>query len=77
MGTPGSYVLPKSIREEMRETVPTDAAAFYLNLKAKTLRDRWASAGKGPIQPRRVNGRLHWRTADLRRLLGVECEVAQ
>jgi hypothetical protein len=57
--------------EETRETVLTDAAAFHLQLKAKTLRDKWA-LGKGPIQPNRVAGRLHWRTADLRRLLGVE-----
>jgi hypothetical protein len=62
---------PATVREEKRETVPTDTAAHYVNLKAKTLRDRWAR-GKGPIQPVRVNGRLHWRTADLRRILGVE-----
>jgi hypothetical protein len=60
------------LSEETRETVLTDAAAFYLQLKAKTLRDKWAGEGAGPIQPLRVAGRLHWKTADLRRLLGME-----
>lgn len=58
--------------EETRETVLTNQAAFYLQLKAKTLRDKWAGDGKGPIQPKRVGGRLHWAMADIRRLLGVE-----
>lgn len=62
------------LREETRETVLTDVAAFHLQLKAKTLRDTWA-LGRGPIQPSRIAGRLHWRTADLRKLLGME--VAQ
>ena len=60
------------LSEETRETVLTDAAAFYLQRKAKTLRDKWACEGKGPIQPIRVGGRLLWRTADLRRVLGME-----
>jgi hypothetical protein len=60
------------LREESRETVPNDCAAYHLNLKPKTTRDLWACKGKGPISPVRVNGRVHWRTADLRRLLGME-----
>lgn len=63
-------ILAGSIRQEKRDTVPTDVAAYYVNRKAKTLRDRWA-LGYGPIQPIRIQGRLHWRTADLKRLLGV------
>jgi hypothetical protein len=59
-----------SIRQETRDTVPTDVAAYYVNRKAKTLRDRWA-LGYGPIQPIRIHGRLHWKTSDLKRLLGV------
>jgi hypothetical protein len=62
--------LALNIREELRETVPTEVAAYYVNRKPKTLRS-WSSAGTGPIQPIRVHGRLHWKTADLKRLLGI------
>lgn len=62
------------LSEETRETVTTDAAAFYTHLKEDTLRD-WARLGRGPIKAQRVGRRLHWRTADLRKLLGLE--VAQ
>ena len=53
-----------------RETLPTDAAAFHLLRQPQTLRG-WACLGNGPIHPVRINGRLGWRTADIRRLLGV------
>lgn len=52
-----------------RPTVDTVAAAYYLNRKPQTLRE-WAMTGK-VIQPRRVNGRLAWPVAELRRVLGV------
>lgn len=55
---------------ETRATLPTDCAAFHLLRQPQTLRG-WASAGNGPIHPLRINGRLGWRTADVRRLLGV------
>lgn len=54
---------------ETRPTVGTDAAAYYLHLKKKTLL-KWSCVG-GALRPLRVNGRLHWATADIRRLLGV------
>lgn len=60
------------LREVTREFVSTEQAAFYVDRKPKTLRDKWAGDGKGPIAPRRVGGRLHWRIADIRKLLGVE-----
>jgi hypothetical protein len=50
------------------ETLPTSQAAAHLGRKPQTLR-AWAATGKGPIQPRKINGRLAWFTADLRRLL--------
>lgn len=59
---------------EARATLPTAEAAGHLNRAQQTLR-LWAMRQDGPLQPLRINGRLAWRTADLRRLLGVE--VAQ
>lgn len=48
-------------------TVTTNAAAHYLDRRPQTLRI-WALTGH-PINPRRINGRLAWPVADLRRLL--------
>ncbi len=49
-------------------TVRTDAAAHYLNRKPQTLR-QWACLENGAIRPIRINGRLAWKTADIRDLL--------
>jgi len=51
-----------------RPTVPTDAAAHYLNRIPQTLRT-WSCLGNGPIRPIRINGRLAWKVADIRALL--------
>lgn len=53
-----------------RPTVETAAAAFYLNRQQQTLRG-WACLENGPIRPIRINGRLAWPVAELRRVLGV------
>lgn len=53
-----------------RPTVDTAAAAYYLSRKNQTLRG-WACLENGPLRPLRINGRLAWRVADLRNLLGV------
>ncbi len=53
-----------------RPTVETAAAAFYLNRQEQTLRG-WACLENGPIRPIRINGRLAWPVADLKRVLGV------
>lgn len=53
-----------------RPTVETAAAAFYLNRREQTLR-AWACLENGPIRPLRINGRLAWPVAELRRVLGV------
>ena len=50
--------------------VDTAAAAHYLHLAQQTMRI-YACKENGPLRPRRINGRLHWVTADIRRLLGV------
>ena len=50
--------------------VPTPQAAHYLNRRPQTLRG-WACAEDGPLRPMRINGRLAWPVAELRRVLGV------
>ncbi|RYF61169.1 MAG: DNA-binding protein [Comamonadaceae bacterium] len=53
-----------------RPTVTTEEAAFYVNRRPQTLRC-WAMGQTGPLNPRRIGGRLAWSVADLRALLGV------
>jgi hypothetical protein len=53
-----------------RPTVDTIAAAYYLNRRPQTLR-AWACAEDGPLRPVRMNGRLAWPVADIRRAMGV------
>ena len=55
---------------ETRHSVGTHCAAFHLNRAPQTLR-AWACHEDGPLRPVRVNGRLAWPVADIRRLLGV------
>lgn len=55
---------------ETRPAVDTAAAAYLLNRRPQTLRG-WACREDGPLRPIRVNGRLAWRVADIRALLGV------
>ena len=50
--------------------VPTPPAAHYLNRRPQTLRG-WACSEDGPLRPMRINGRLAWPVAELRRVLGV------
>ena len=64
----GSFI---PLELETRPTVDTAAAAHYLHLAKQTLRI-YACRENGPLRPRRINGRLHWVTADIRRLLGVQ-----
>jgi hypothetical protein len=53
---------------ERRTHVDTACAAYHLGRKPQTLRV-WASSEKGPLRPVRVNGRLAWPVADIRRVL--------
>ena len=57
------------LAQEQRTHVDTATAAHHLSRKPQTLRE-WAITGH-PIMPRRINGRLGWPTAEIRRLLGV------
>ncbi len=51
-----------------RPTVPTDAAAYYLNRRPQTLR-AWACLENGPLRPVRICGRLHWEVLQIKGLL--------
>ena len=55
---------------ETRPTVSTAAAAFYLRKATQTMRI-YACKENGPLRPIRVGAHLHWKTEDIRRLLGV------
>ncbi len=53
---------------EIRSALPTNDAAFHLNRKPQTLRT-WACFEKGPIRPIRINGRLAWHVADIKKAI--------
>lgn len=55
---------------ENRSALPTNEAARHLNRAEQTMR-LWACKEDGPIRPIRINGRLAWPVAELRRVLGV------
>ena len=55
---------------ERRSTLSTFEAATHLNRACQTLRI-WACRENGPIRPLRVNGRLAWPVAEIRKVLGV------
>ncbi len=58
------------LEEEKRAALPTWEAAYHLNRAQQTLR-LWACREDGPLRPTRVNGRLAWQVADIKKLLGV------
>lgn len=62
--------ISSALDRETRTAIDTATAAFLLNRKPGTLH-KWSNLGRGPIQPVRVNGRLAWPVADIRRLLEV------
>lgn len=65
----GAVIYPP-LEQITRPTLETAAAAFYMNREQQTLR-WWACLEKGPIRPIRINGRLAWPVAEIRRVLGV------
>ena len=56
--------------EVTRTHITTGEAAYYLNRAPQTLRI-WACFETGPIKPVRVNCRLGWPVAAIRRELGL------
>ena len=65
-----STVHTTSLQHETRANLPTHEAAYHLNRAQQTLR-LWAMREDGPIRPFRINGRLAWPVAELRRVLQV------
>lgn len=61
----------KPLASEARAALPTREAALHLGRAPHTLLV-WSMNGSGPIRPVKINGRLAWPVAELRRLLGVE-----
>jgi len=59
--------------QETRTALPTREAAHHLNRKMQTLHI-WACKENGPIRPTRINGRLAWLVADIKRVLAGEGE---
>lgn len=59
------------LEQQTRPTVTTREAAYYLNRQVQTLH-LWACKETGPVRPVRVNGRLAWPVAEIRRALGME-----
>lgn len=57
-----------ALDRETRSAVDTATAAFHLSRRPQTLRG-WACKEDGPLRPVRVNGRLAWPVAELRRVL--------
>lgn len=66
----GTSPIVIALDRETRTAIDTETAAYHLNRRPQTLR-AWACHENGPLRPIRVNGRLAWATADIRRLLGV------
>ena len=62
-------------RAQIDQTCDTTTAAALIHKRPQTLR-RWACEGCGPIQPVRINGRLHWSVAKLRALAANGSEQA-
>jgi hypothetical protein len=53
---------------ECRPYLNTAETAFLLGRQPQTLH-KWASQENGPLRPVRINGRLAWAVADIKRLL--------
>jgi hypothetical protein len=60
------------LEQVTRPNVPTEQAAYYLDRRPQTLRGWACLDGTGPLRPLRINGRLAWPVAELKRVLGVQ-----
>ncbi len=68
MDTKGTILT--ALEKETRFALSTAEAAHHLNRKPQTLRG-WACSDDGPLRPLRINSRLAWPVAELKRVLGV------
>ena len=57
-----------SLSTETRTVIDTNEAAFHLGRKPQTLR-KWACHEDGALRPIRINGRLAWSVAEIRRIV--------
>jgi len=64
-------IQPVALVRETRAALTTEEAAFHLNRRPQTLR-LWACREDGPVRAIRVNGRLAWPVAQIRKVLGVQ-----
>jgi hypothetical protein len=69
MATNTVHLVP--LAQETRTAITTAEAARHLNRAQQTMR-LWACNEAGPIRPLRVNGRLAWPVAEIKRVLGVQ-----
>ena len=60
--------------QETRAYVSTKVMCHHIGRKEQTARG-WACHEDGPLRPIRVNGRLAWAVADIKRILGVVSKV--
>jgi hypothetical protein len=72
MATATAQTFPP-LEQITRPTVPTDAAAYYLNRQPQTLR-AWACLENGALRPIRISGRLAWPVAAIRALLSGDAK---
>jgi hypothetical protein len=59
-----------ALMHENRTVICTKEAAYHLGRKPQTLL-KWACYEAGPIRPIRINGRLGWSVADIKRVVSV------
>lgn len=69
-GTTPTWPAYPPLELETRAAVDTATAAFHLSRRPQTLRG-WACHEDGPLRPVRINGRLAWRVADIKLVLGL------
>jgi hypothetical protein len=68
-GRPAWWPIRPPLEAETRTHLDTASAAFHLGRRPQTLRI-WAMGRKdAPLRPVRINGRLAWSVADIRRVL--------
>jgi hypothetical protein len=58
------------LEQVTKPNLTTGETAYYLNRRPQTLRG-WACLETGALRPIRINGRLAWPVAELRRVLGM------
>jgi hypothetical protein len=59
------------LEQVTKPNLTTEELAFYADRQQQTLRIWACRTGSGPLTPLRINGRLAWPVAAVRKLLGV------